>query len=159
VWRTFDGGERWETISPDLTTQADREKLPIMGVTGDMLGKNDGVSAYGTITALAESPARAGVLVAGTDDGNVQISRDGGAKWTNVTGSIPSLPASSWVSAVVASRFSAQRLYVAFDNHRSDDYKAHVYRSDDGGVSWQQVTRGLPESPVRALKEDPRIEA
>ena len=156
VWRTFDGGERWTAISPDLTKQIDREKIPVMGVTGEMLAKNDGVSAYGTITALAESPAQAGLLVAGTDDGNLQVTKDGGARWTNVAGNIPSLPAASWVSSVVASQFDTRRMYVAFDDHRSDDYKAYVYRTDDGGTTWQPITAGLPESPVRALKEDPR---
>jgi photosystem II stability/assembly factor-like uncharacterized protein len=156
VWRTFDGGERWTPISPDLTRQIDREKLPVMGVTGEMLAKNDGVSAYGTITALAESPVQAGLLLAGTDDGNVQLSKDGGASWTNLAAKFPALPDRSWASGAVLSQFDARRMFVSFDNHRADDYKPYAYRSDDGGTTWRPITQGLPESSVRALKEDIR---
>jgi len=156
VWRTFDGGERWTAISPDLTKQIDREKIPVMGVTGEMLAKNDGISAYGTITAFAESPVQPGLLLAGTDDGNVQLSKDAGTSWTNVTANVPALPDRSWVSGLVLSQFDARRMFVSFDNHRADDDKAYLYRSDDGGTSWQAVAQGLPESPVRALKEDTR---
>ena len=153
VWRSLDGGARWTAISPDLTKQIDREQLPIMGVTGDMLSKNDGVSAYGTITAFAESPQLPEMLLAGTDDGNLQLSRDA-ASWANIAGRLPALPERSWVSAVVLSRFDARRMFAAFDNHRADDGKPYVYRSDDGGTTWRTVTDGLPESPVRALRED-----
>ena len=156
IWRSLDGGERWTAISGDLTRLIDREKLPIMGVTGDMLGKNDGVSAYGTITAFGESPVQAGMLLAGTDDGNVQLSKDAGAGWTNLAAKIPGLPDQSWVSAVALSRFDARRMFVAFDNHRTDDYAPYVYRSDDGGATWQPMIGGLPRIPVRAVKEDPR---
>jgi photosystem II stability/assembly factor-like uncharacterized protein len=154
VWRTLDGGERWTAISPDLTTQIDRDKLPIMGVTGEMLAKNDGVSAYGTITAFAESPAQPGLLLAGTDDGNVQLSKDGGANWANLAANFPGLPERSWVSGAVLSRFDTRRMFVSFDDHRADDYKAYVYRSDDGGATWRPIAQGLPASSVRALKED-----
>lgn len=156
IWRSFDRGERWTVISPDLTKQIDREKIAIMGVTGEMLGKNDGISAYGTITALAESPVQAGLLLAGTDDGNVQLSKDGGASWTNLAAKFPALPERSWVSAAALSPFDAKRMIVSFDNHRADDYKAYVYGSDDGGATWQAVGQGLPENPVRALKQDTR---
>jgi photosystem II stability/assembly factor-like uncharacterized protein len=156
IWRSLDGGERWALISPDLTKQIDREKIAIMGVTGDMLGKNDGVTAYGTITALAESPVQAGLLLAGTDDGNVQLSKDAGTSWTNLAAKFPALPERSWVSAASLSPFDAKRMLVAFDDHRADDDKAYIYRSDDGGETWQASAQGISESPVRALRQDPR---
>ena len=159
LWRSLDRGEHWSAISPDLSRHLDRDKLPIMGVMpgADMLGRNDGITAYGTATAFAESPAHAGQLLVGTDDGLVQLSSDAGASWTNVTSRLPGAPEGAWVSAIEWSRASAGRVYVAFDNHRDDDYRPYLYASDDGAKTWRRLTTGLPEdAPVRTVREDPR---
>jgi photosystem II stability/assembly factor-like uncharacterized protein len=157
LWRSLDRGDHWMAISPDLTRQVDRDKLPIMGLMpGDqMLGRNDGVSTYGTATAMAESPARAGLLAVGTDDGLVQLSNDGGAAWENVTPKITGAPESAEVSGILLSHASADRLFVAFDNHRNDDYRPYLFASEDGGKTWRASSAGIPETPVRALREDP----
>ncbi|NIQ54676.1 MAG: hypothetical protein GWN71_15230, partial [Gammaproteobacteria bacterium] len=100
---------------------------------------------------------RAGLLYVGTDDGNVQVSRDGGRTWTNVTARIPGLPEASYVAGIEASRRADGTVYVAFDNHRSDDFGNYLYRSDDHGRSWRSITGDLPARRViRAVHEDPR---
>ena len=157
LWRSLDRGDHWTAISPDLTKHLDRDKLPIMGVapSADMLGRNDGITSYGTATAMAESPMKPGLLAVGTDDGLVQISKDGGASWTDVTSHMTGAPDGAWVSGLDWSRGRAGRLYAAFDNHRNDDYRAYLYVSDDEGASWHAAISGLPESPVRSVREDP----
>jgi len=157
LWRSLDRGDHWTAISPDLTKHLDRDKLPIMGVmpSADMLGRNDGITSYGTATAMSESPARPGLLAVGTDDGLVQISKDGGASWTDVTPHVPGAPDGAWVSGLEWSHGRAGRIFAAFDNHRNDDYRAYLYVSDDDGASWRAATSGLPESPVRSVREDP----
>jgi len=157
LWRSLDRGEHWTAISGDLSRHIDRDTLPIMGVKPgpDMLGRNDGITAYGTATAMAESPVRPGLLAVGTDDGLVQMSSDGGASWHDLTASIPNAPDGAWVSGISMSSSDARRLYVAFDNHRNDDYRAYLYRSDDGGTTWRSMTNGLPETAVRTVREDP----
>ncbi|MBE3109481.1 MAG: hypothetical protein IMZ46_03045, partial [Acidobacteria bacterium] len=111
LWRSVDRGERWTAISPDLTKQIERDKLPIMGVTGDaMLSRHDGVSSYGNATSMAESPVEPGLLLIGTDDGNVQMSTNRGAAWTDLTSRFPGLPERAWVSRVLLSSFDARRM-------------------------------------------------
>ena len=156
LWRSLDRGEHWTAASGDLSRHVDRDTLPIMGVKPgpDMLGRNDGITAYGTATAMAESPRRPGLLLVGTDDGLVQLSADGGATWQNVTSSIPGAPDGAWVSGVSMSPADENRMYVAFDNHRNDDYRPYLYRSDDGGKTWRSVAGELPTA-VRSVREDP----
>ena len=120
-----DRGDTW-TASVDLTQQIDRNDLPIMGVDGDkpMASKNDGVANYGNITTVAESPVLPGVLWVGTDDGNVQLSKDGGATWANVANNVKGVAGNYQVSRVEPSHFDAATCYVSFDNHRNDDSEA-----------------------------------
>ncbi|HZR21979.1 MAG TPA: hypothetical protein VFA59_00235, partial [Vicinamibacterales bacterium] len=155
LWASLDRGEHWTAVSPDLTKHLDRDKLPIMGVmpSDDMLGRNDGITAYGTATAFDES---GGALIVGTDDGLVQFSRSGGARWDDLTPQIPGAPEGAWVSAVVISK-KPGRLFASFDNHRNDDYKRYLFLSDDNGKTWRSVGNGLPDDvPVRSVREDPR---
>ncbi len=162
VFRSRDMGWTWEEISPDLTLAIDREELEIMGVQGSepMMSRNDGISSYGNLTALSESPLDAEVLYAGTDDGLVHVTRDGGSTWTDVTDRMPGVPERTYVTRVLASAHSAGRVYAALDGHRNDDFAAYVYVSDDFGQSWRSITAGLPATSVNALAEhfrDPEL--
>jgi photosystem II stability/assembly factor-like uncharacterized protein len=157
LWRSLDRGERWVPISPDLTRQIDRATLEIMGKKPgpETLSTHDGVSHYGTATAFAESPLQPGLLLVGTDDGNVQLSKDGGVTWTEMSRRLAGLPDRTAVSRVVLSAHDAKRMYVAFDGHQQNDFQPYIYRSDDEGATWRPLTKGLT-TVVRALIEDPR---
>jgi photosystem II stability/assembly factor-like uncharacterized protein len=156
-FKSVDRGDTW-TASHDLTKQIDRRKLDIMGVSGDkpMVSKNDGVQNFSNITTIAESPVLPGVLWVGTDDGNVQVSRDGGATWTNVVKNIPSAPAGYYqVSRVEASHFDAGTCYLSLDNHRNDDLKPYVYVTRDYGATWASINGNLPAmGNVNVIRED-----
>ncbi|HSM59533.1 MAG TPA: hypothetical protein VK849_01995, partial [Longimicrobiales bacterium] len=155
--RSRDLGQSWETVSPDLTWAIDRDTLEIMGVPGGepQMSRNDGQSAYGNLTAIAESPLDADVLYAGSDDGRLQMTRDGGATWTDVTGNARGLPSHTYVTRIVASHGAAGTVFAAFDGHRSDDFAPYVYRSDDYGASWRAIVNGLPRTSVNALAQHP----
>jgi len=156
-FRSTDRGDSW-TATDDLSKQIDRSTLPIMGVAGDqpMASKHDGQSNYGNITTLAESPSRPGFIWIGTDDGNVQVSQDGGATWTNVTGNIPGPAANYQVSRVEPSHFAPQTCYVTLDNHRNDDWSPYVFVTHDLGRTWQSLAAGLPAGNANVIREDPR---
>ncbi len=146
--RSRDRGMSWEEVGGlDLTKQIDRDELEIMGVAGSepQMSVNDGISTYGNLTAFAESPLTPGLLYVGTDDGNVQVSRDDGATWTNVADRIPDLPERTYVSRVEPSHHAEGRVYASFDGHRNADYAAYVYVSEDYGDSWRRITSGLPD--------------
>ena len=148
LMRSRDRGMSWEEVGGvDLTRQIDRKELEIMGVPGSepQMSVNDGISTYGNITAFAESPLTPGLLYVGTDDGNVQISRDDGATWTNVADRIPDLPERTYVSRLEPSHHAEGRVYASFDGHRNADYAAYVYVSEDYGDSWRRITDGLPD--------------
>src|SRR5713101_6157638 len=123
VFKSSDRGDSW-TRSEDLSNNQDREKLPIMGVLPDknMLSRHDGVQSFGQVVTLAESTIKEGLLYAGTDDGYLQVSRDGGRSWKNITEKVHAVPKSTYVSRVVPSRFAEGTVYVTFDGHRADDY-------------------------------------
>jgi photosystem II stability/assembly factor-like uncharacterized protein len=157
LFKSVDRGETW-TASPDLTKQLDRNKLQIMGVPGDqpMASKHDGTQNYGNITTVAESPVLPGLLWVGTDDGNVQVSRDGGATWTNVAKNIQGVPETHQVSRVEPSRFEAGTCYVSFDGHRSDDFKPYALVTRDFGATWKSIANNLPLGNVNVIREDPK---
>lgn len=162
LMRSPDRGLSWEAISPDLTTGIDRDELQIMGslVTREgTLSANDGISGYGNLTTIAESPVDPSVLYIGTDDGNIQGTRDG-ANWTLLSGDMPGLTApNTVVTRVVASRHDAARVYATFDGHERDDYRPYVYRSDDYGATWTPIVDGLPDgATVNIVVEHPRNE-
>ena len=148
LMRSRDRGMSWEEVGGvDLTKAIDRDELEIMGVPGTapQMSIHDGTSNYGNITAFAESPLVPGLLYVGTDDGNVQISRDDGGTWQNVLDQVPGLPDRTYVSRVVPSAHVEGRVYATFDGHRNGDYAAYVYVSEDHGASWDRITSGLPD--------------
>lgn len=157
LFRTRDGGQSWDVISPDLTRNLDWKTLPIMGVVRDSTtpSRDDGVSDYGTITTIAESPRTAGALLVGTDDGAVQLTVDGGATWTNISSRFR-LPAPRWVSRVLWSAHDARTAFVAFDGHYDDDMAPYLFRTTDGGATWTSVAADLPAGhSVKSVAEHP----
>ena len=158
VFRSTDRGDSW-TAGADLTKDQDREKLPIMGALPDknMLSRHDGQETFAQVVTLAESPIKEGLLYAGTDDGNLHVSRDSGATWKNLTGKVPSVPANTYVSRVVPSRFAEGTVYVTFDGHRSDDYNSYLFVSTDFGETWKSIKSDLPSGvTTRVIREHPR---
>ena len=147
--RTSNRGHAWEEASPDLTKNLEWKKLEIMGGerNDDTLSRDDGVSEFGTITTISESPVQPGLLYVGTDDGLVQMTRDGGKKWEDVTKRFK-LPGSPWVSKTLASRHRAEVAYVAFDGHQDDDFKPYVFKTTDFGATWTSVSGDLPNGVV-----------
>jgi photosystem II stability/assembly factor-like uncharacterized protein len=157
LFKSTDRGRSWAAISPDLTTHTDRDTLVLMGVKGEdiKIARNDGVSSYGTLTTIAESPTQRGLYYTGSDDGQLNVSQDGGTTWTNVTGTIPGLPPYTYVSHVAPSRFAEGTVYATFDGHRSGDVGTYVYASANAGNSWRAITGDLPTGEVaRTITED-----
>lgn len=159
LFKTTDRGTTWQAISPDLSKRLATRTLsfgpgfaPEPGAGG---GGGEGGS-FGSMTTLSESPKVAGTLYVGMDDGNVQMTTDGGAHWTDLTARFR-LPGARVVSTVLASRHDARTAYVTFDGHTDDDMKPYVFKSTDGGATWASVAGDLPEgNPVKTLTEDPR---
>jgi photosystem II stability/assembly factor-like uncharacterized protein len=152
LFRTIDAGMSWEAISPDLTRNDKTKQQPSGGsITID----DTGTEYYDTIFSLAESPLEKGLIWAGTDDGLVQITRDAGKTWTNVTPK--DLPAWSKISQIDASPHEPGAAWVAVDRHANDDLRPYIYATSDYGRSWKNLVRGIPEgSFVRAVREDPK---
>ncbi len=135
----------WTQISPDLSKQ----------VGPHITSVGSGAETYGTIVCIAQSPLDKETLWAGTDDGNVQVTEDGGKTWTNITNNLPSKVREYWVTRIVASHFFKGRAYVSIDGHRSNDLAPFIFETDDYGKSWRSIVSNLPaEGPVQALKED-----
>ncbi len=165
LFKSYNRGDTY-VASADLTKNIDRCKVELMGVGGDkpQLSKNDGVVSYSTIISVSESPVMPGVVWAGTDDGNVQVSRDGGLTFTEVGKNIRGLPATAltgnfayWISRIETSHFDAATAYVSIDGHRSDDIKPYVYVTRDYGATWTNVTGDLPPfGNVQVVREDPK---
>jgi photosystem II stability/assembly factor-like uncharacterized protein len=152
LFRTRDGGQSWEAISPDLTRD-DATKQAWSG--GPITGDNTGVEIYGTIYALAESPITPGVIWAGTDDGLVHLTRDGGATWAKVTP--PGFPEWATVRCIEASRWDAGTAYLVVDAHRLDDESPFLIATADFGRSWRHLVSGLdPEVYLHCVREDTR---
>ncbi|HKL88827.1 MAG TPA: hypothetical protein VJ884_07455, partial [Salinibacter sp.] len=152
-----DTGATWARTK-DLTKDIERDSLSLMGVPGrnDMLSKHDGTASYSEITTIAESPRTPDVLWVGTDDGNVQVSRDGGESWTEVGGNITSVNDTTYVSRVVASAAGEGTAYVALDAHRAGDFAPYVFKTTDFGQTWTKKTQGLPdEGTVNVIVEHP----
>ena len=157
LFRSPDRGDSWETISRDLTRQIDRNALPMRGsvpVAGT-LGRHEGTADFGNITTIDESPVRAGVLAVGTDDGNVQTTRDGGRTWTK-SERFPGVPDTTYVSRVTWSKAAEGTIYASFDGHRSNDFKPYIMKSTNYGQTWVSVTGDLPNGSIQVVREHPR---
>ena len=152
LFKTIDGGVHWESISPDLTRN-DKSKQQ---TSGGPIDKDDtGTEYYDTIFALAESPVTKDLIWVGTDDGLIQITRDGGKNWTNITPK--DLPEWSRISQIDASPHDAGTAYVAMDRHQLDDLRPWIYKTSDYGKTWTKITKGIPDTTfVRAVREDPK---
>ena len=152
VFKTTDGGMHWETISPDLTRNDKTKQQP----SGGPIDIDDtGTEYYDTIFAIAESPLTKGLIWVGTDDGLIQLRRDGGANWTNVTPR--SLPEWSRISQVEASPNDPAAAFVAADRHQLDDLHPYIYITHDYGKTWANQIKGIPDNVfVRSVREDPK---
>jgi photosystem II stability/assembly factor-like uncharacterized protein len=154
VHQTTDGGQSWQLISPDLTTN-DKSK---QGFSGGLTGDNIGVEYAPVIFAIAESPKEKGMIWAGTNDGQVQVTRDGGKNWANVTRSIPNLPPWGTVSNIEPSRYEAGAAYITVDFHQVNNRDPFVYKTSDYGKTWTAITHGIPHtmlSYAHCIREDP----
>jgi photosystem II stability/assembly factor-like uncharacterized protein len=158
LFKSTDRGDSWVHISPDLTRNIDRNKLPLRGAAPDStaLGRNEGTAEFGNVTVVDESPLRAGLLVVGTDDGLIQVTRDGGKSWTK-TDKFPNVPETTYVSRVIWSKASEGTIYATLDGHRSNDFKPYVLKSVDYGTTWTSITGDLPDGgSVQVIREHPR---
>ncbi|MBA2301046.1 MAG: hypothetical protein H0W08_00265, partial [Acidobacteria bacterium] len=157
LFRSYDRGDTW-TASPDLTRNVGRNDRPIMGVDGKapMASKHDGAASYSNIITISESSVVPGILWVGTNDGNVQVSRDGGATWKNVIEKVAGAPKEAHISRVEASHFDAGTAYITIDNHRLDDHQPYVYKTTDFGETWASIANNLPEGNVNVIREDPK---
>ena len=155
LFKSANRGDAWTRLGPDLTRQLNRDSLPVMGRIWprDAIARHQGTAEYGNISTIDESPLRQGLLYVGTDDGVISVSRDGGATWTKVT-KFPGVPDQAYVSRVVASRFREGLVYATMDNHRNNDFKPYVLKSEDYGAHWTAITGNLPANgSVQVIRE------
>lgn len=151
VWRSENRGDEWTPISKDLSRNQNRIELPMMGSqqSWDNAWDVAAMSNYNTITSLAESPIQEGLLYAGTDDGIIQVTENGGASWTKIeVGSIKGIPSTAFVNDIRADLFDASTVYAALDNHKYGDYKPYLIKSTNGGKTWVLINGDLPKSLI-----------
>jgi hypothetical protein len=154
VHQTTDGGQSWQEISPDLTLN---DKSRQQG-SGGLTQENNGVDYAGVVYAIDESPLEKGLIWAGTNDGLVQITRDAGKTWTNVTKNIPNLPLWGTVTAIDASKYAAGTAYLTVDFHQVNNRDPFIYKTTDYGKTWKAITNGIPHSMLsylHCIREDP----
>ncbi|MBL0356620.1 MAG: glycosyl hydrolase [Chitinophagaceae bacterium] len=146
VFRSDDRGNSWKVISEDLTRRLDRNKLPVMGKVWSMdaIAKNQSTDIYGNITALAESKLDENILYAGTDDGLIQVTNDGGKTWIKID-NIAGVPERTYVNQIIASQHDKNVAYVTFNHHRYGDFHPYVYKTTDAGKTWMAIQNNLPE--------------
>jgi len=158
LWKSTDLGQSWTGLG-DLTNKVNRRELEIMDQYPDSLTNSldDGIPYWPTLTAVAESPLKQGLLYVGTDDGNVQVSNDDGKTWTEVSDKLPGLPESTWINTIEVSQHDANTAYYAINNYRNDDYANYVYKTTDAGQTWASIAGDLPaDRVVRVVREDPK---
>ena len=154
LFQSYDRGDTWNIISPDLTTND--KKLRNTSNGGGLTNSNTGGENHFTIITISDTPIDTTIIWAGTDDGNVQITKNNGENWENVKLNIKGVPKKIWVSRIEASKHVKKRAYVTFDNHRFDDNNPYVYITEDYGETWKNITSNLPKNySVYVIKEDP----
>jgi len=154
IFKTADGGQHWQAISPDLTRN-DKAKQKWAG--GPITGDNTGIETYDTVFAIAESPKQQDLIWAGSDDGLVHVTKDGGKNWTDVTKGMPGIPEWATVSIIEPSPFDANAAYVVVDGHRLDDTRPYLYKTTDLGKSWTRLDSSLPKDIyLHSVREDPK---
>jgi photosystem II stability/assembly factor-like uncharacterized protein len=162
LFRSTDRGDSWTRLGGDLTNGSDRNRMSIFGKVPDKntLSRHDGVQEFPTITTFSESPLSANVLWAGTDDGNLQVTRDGGKTWKNVASRAPGVPKGTYVSRVLASKYAEGTAFASFDGHRNDDYNVYLFMTTDFGESWKAIRTGIPDvaGSVHVVREHPRAQ-
>ena len=162
LFKSANRGNDWKTISPDLSQEIDRNKLPVMDQVWsiDAVMKNASTTIYGNVVALDESPIRQGLLYVGTDDGLIQVSNDDGGSWTKMS-SFTGIPANTRVNMITASLHDENEVFAIFNNHRSGDFKPYVMRSGDKGKTWTSISSNLPERgsafAIRQDHKDPNL--
>jgi photosystem II stability/assembly factor-like uncharacterized protein len=153
LFKTTDKGESWTIISPDLTTN-DPEKR-VRGRSGGLTSDNSGAEQHCSITSISQSAISRDIIWVGTDDGNVQVTRDGGATWTNVRSNIDGVPEGIWLGRLEASHHVPGTAYVTFDGHRSDVFTPWVFKTTDYGATWTDISSNIPDGQVVYLiRED-----
>ena len=145
VYRSNDRGNTWTKISGDLTDNNPRQ-----------MGVNPSAIPYQTITQLAESPLKEGVVYAGTDDGNLHVTRDGGKTWTDIGKNLP-MASKKWVSRIVPSKYDAATVYVSERGREDDDFAVYLWKSADYGATWSSVAGNIPSGSINVIREDPTV--
>ncbi len=156
LFRTDDRGNTWKVISPDLSRQIDRNKLPIMGKiwSVDAIAKNGSTDIFGNITTIAESKFDENLIYVGTDDGLIHVTTDGGRNWNKID-NIAGVPNMTYVHQIITSLHDKNTVYAAFNHHRYGDFRPYLYRSKDGGKTWTAIQNNLPErGSVYTIAED-----
>ncbi len=138
LFKSLNRGDNWICLSPDLTTNPGLEK--------------QGNVPYGTVTTISESPLKPGLIYVGTDDGNVQVTKNDGVSWAKINTGLPQ----KWVSRVVASRYDEGTVYVSLTGYREDDFEKYLYMSIDFGKTWKSIAGNLPSEPINVVRDDPR---
>ncbi len=156
LFRSDDRGNSWKAVSGDLTRQIDRNNLKVMDKVWsvDAVAKNASTSIFGNIVSLSESPLKEGLIYAGTDDGLINVTEDGGNEWRKIE-EFPSVPEGTYVSCLLSSQYKANTVYACFDNHKKADFKPYILRSDDAGRSWRAINGNLAgDETVYSMAED-----
>ncbi|MCU0236695.1 MAG: glycosyl hydrolase [Acidobacteria bacterium] len=156
VFRSDDRGDSWQVISDDLTAQIDRDRWPVMGKYwgADAVAKDVSTSLYGTIVAMDESPLKEGLLYVGSDDGVIQVTENAGGQWRKIE-KFPGVPAHTYVSDILPSRFDENVVFASFDNILRDDFKPYVLKSMDKGRTWTSIAANLPANgTVHTITQD-----
>ncbi len=153
IFKSQNRGKSWEVISPDLTTN-DKSKQRSSG--GTIYQDNTAAEFHCTVLYIAESPLQKGVIWAGTDDGNIQLTMDGGLSWNKLNSRIKGLPDYSWVSKIHASEHNAGTAFVVVDQHRMDDFSPYIFMTENFGKTWQKISADLPQDDyVKVVRQDP----